>query len=131
MAGRSAGGRAEAERGFFDVFYIWADNLGTPRLITDSANRSRWEWPNADPFGNNPPNEDPAGLGAFSYNLRFPGQYYDAEKGSNYNYFRDYDPGATTVHAHKGRSRLRVSIQPASIPAATFAWRCPQNRCPS
>jgi RHS repeat-associated protein len=76
----------------FDVFYVWTDNLGTPRLITDAANQSRWEWPNADPFGNNLPNEDPAGLGAFSYNLRFPGQYYDVEKGSNYNYFRDYDP---------------------------------------
>src|SRR6185312_5944127 len=49
-------------------------------------------WPNADPFGNNLPNENPAGLGVFTYNLRFPGQYYDAEKASNYNYFRDYDP---------------------------------------
>jgi RHS repeat-associated protein len=76
----------------FDVFYIWTDNLGTPRLITDTANQSRWEWANTDPFGNNLPNEDPAGLGTFEYNLRFPGQYYDAEKGSNYNYFRDYDP---------------------------------------
>jgi RHS repeat-associated protein len=28
----------------------------------------------------------------FSYNLRFPGQYYDAETGLNQNYFRDYDP---------------------------------------
>ncbi len=79
--------------GGFDVFYVWADHLGTPRQITDTLNQSRWEWPNADPFGNNVPNENPAGLGTFSYNLRFPGQYYDSEKGSNYNYFRDYDPG--------------------------------------
>jgi RHS repeat-associated protein len=28
----------------------------------------------------------------FSFNLRFPGQYYDVETGTNYNYFRDYDP---------------------------------------
>lgn len=27
-----------------------------------------------------------------SYNLRFPGQYYDAETGLNQNTFRDYDP---------------------------------------
>src|SRR6266853_1484706 len=27
-----------------------------------------------------------------SYNLRFPGQYYQAETGLNQNYFRDYDP---------------------------------------
>ncbi len=28
----------------------------------------------------------------FAFNLRFPGQYYDAETGLHYNYFRDYDP---------------------------------------
>ncbi|HWH39365.1 MAG TPA: RHS repeat-associated core domain-containing protein, partial [Usitatibacter sp.] len=66
--------------------------LGTPRLITDAANASRWEWPGSDPFGNNAPNENPAGLGIFAYNLRFPGQYFDAETGKHYNYFRDYDP---------------------------------------
>jgi RHS repeat-associated protein len=27
----------------------------------------------------------------YAYNLRFPGQYYDAETGKHYNYFRDYD----------------------------------------
>lgn len=75
----------------FDVFYVWTDNLGTPRQITDTANRSRWEWPNDDSFGNNLPNEDPAGLGAFAYNLRFPGQYYDQETGTSYNYYRDFD----------------------------------------
>ena len=37
------------------------------------------------------PNENPAGQGTFTYNLRFPGQYYDAETGKHYNYFRDYD----------------------------------------
>ena len=29
---------------------------------------------------------------SFTYNLRFPGQYYLAETGLHYNYFRDYDP---------------------------------------
>ncbi|HKT32478.1 MAG TPA: RHS repeat-associated core domain-containing protein [Gammaproteobacteria bacterium] len=38
------------------------------------------------------PNQNPSGLGTFAYNLRFPGQYYDAETGHDYNYFRDYDP---------------------------------------
>jgi RHS repeat-associated protein len=74
------------------AYYIWSDQLNTPRLITDVANNARWEWANNDPFGNNAANENPSGLGAFSYNLRFPGQYYDAETGLHYNYFRDYDP---------------------------------------
>ena len=83
--------------GGFDLFYIWADNLGTPRQVTDTSNVSRWEWANSDPFGNNAPNENPANVGAFSYNLRFPGQYFDAETGKHYNYFRDTTPvlGAT------------------------------------
>jgi len=76
----------------FNVFYIWADHLGSPRLITDTANQSRWDWAHTDPFGNSAPNENPAGAGVFTYNLRFPGQYYDVETGKHYNYFRDYDP---------------------------------------
>jgi RHS repeat-associated protein len=38
------------------------------------------------------PNENPEGVGAFAYNLRFPGQYFDTETGLHYNYYRDYDP---------------------------------------
>ncbi len=33
-----------------------------------------------------------ASVGGFSYNLRFPGQVFDAKSGFHYNYFRDYDP---------------------------------------
>jgi RHS repeat-associated protein len=34
----------------------------------------------------------PKGLAQVTYNLRFPGQIYDAESGLNYNYMRDFDP---------------------------------------
>ena len=29
---------------------------------------------------------------AFEFNFRFPGQYFDKETNTHYNYFRDYDP---------------------------------------
>ena len=37
-------------------------------------------------------NENPNGQGAFNFNLRFPGQYYDKETNLHYNVNRDYDP---------------------------------------
>jgi RHS repeat-associated protein len=52
-----------------------------------------WRWDQGEPFGNNPADENPSGLGAFDLPLRLPGQYFDAETGLHYNYFRDYDPG--------------------------------------
>src|SRR5262245_28784816 len=57
-----------------------------------SDNDFMWRWDNVDPFGANAANENPSGAGTFSYSLRFPGQYYDAETQAHYNYFRDYDP---------------------------------------
>jgi len=73
-----------------NLFYVHTDHLNTPRLVTDTANNIRWRW-DSDPFGTTAPNENPSGLGAFEYNLRFPGQQYDAVVGLHYNYFRDYD----------------------------------------
>jgi RHS repeat-associated protein len=46
-----------------------------------------------EPFGNNPADENPSGLGAFDLPVRLPGQYFDQETGLHYNYFRDYDTG--------------------------------------
>jgi RHS repeat-associated protein len=78
--------------GCVEVFYVHVDHLNTPRLVTDTSNNIRWRW-DSDPFGTTAPNENPSGLGTFVYNLRFPGQQYDAVLGLHYNYFRDYDPG--------------------------------------
>jgi RHS repeat-associated protein len=76
-----------------DVFYVHADHLGTPRVITrPSDNKIVWKWDSTEAFGNNLPNENPSALGNFKYNLRMPGQYFDQETGTFYNYFRDYDP---------------------------------------
>lgn len=68
-------------------------HLNTPRLVADSAGAAVWRWDQAEPFGVNVPDENPSGLGAFEFPLRFPGQYADKETGLYYNYFRDYDAG--------------------------------------
>ena len=82
-----------AATGAATIYYIHPDQLGTPREITRASdNQIVWRWDNTEAFGDTQPNENPSGLGAFTYNLRFPGQYYDFEASTNYNYFRDYDP---------------------------------------
>jgi RHS repeat-associated protein len=73
------------------IDYVTTDQINTPREITDQNKALVWSW-SSDPFGNGEPNDNPSGLGLFTYNLRAPGQYADAETGHNYNYFRDYDP---------------------------------------
>ncbi len=75
-----------------DIYYIHADHLGTPRKITRSNdNRVVWSW-ESEAFGNSLPDQNPSGLGDFVFNLRFPGQYYDAETGLHYNMARYYNP---------------------------------------
>jgi RHS repeat-associated protein len=82
------------EQGKTVPHYIYADHINTARVITRASdNVMVWRWDHADPFGVALPNETPAGATRFSYNLRFPGQVFDAESGFHYNYFRDYDPG--------------------------------------
>ena len=74
------------------IYYVHADHLGTAGDHAARRQSLMWQWDNVDPFGANAANENPAGQGTFKYELRFPGQYYDAETGTHYNYFRDYDP---------------------------------------
>jgi RHS repeat-associated protein len=74
------------------IFYVYADHLGTPRAITDIGNNAVWYWNYDEPFGKTEVNENPNNLSAFSYNLRFPGQYYDSETGLHYNWHRTYNP---------------------------------------
>ena len=68
------------------------DYLNTPRLVADATGTTVWKWDQAEPFGDSPVDENPSGAGTFDLPLRLPGQYYDAESGQHYNYFRDYAP---------------------------------------
>ena len=81
-----------------DLYYVETDHLGTPRTLVSSARQTVvWSWDALDAkgaFGASAPDADPDHDGVpMVFNLRFPGQYYDAETGLHYNYFRDYEPG--------------------------------------
>jgi len=80
---------------YFDgtsLYYVHTDHLGTPRLLAGGTGAPVWRW-EGPPFGEGAADEDPDGNGVqVSYNLRFPGQYFDKETNLHYNYFRDYDP---------------------------------------
>jgi RHS repeat-associated protein len=76
------------------LLYIEPDHLGSPRAVIDPASKAAlWRWrPSDDPFGKALPEEDADADGIFFvFDLRFPGQRYDAATGLHYNYFRDYD----------------------------------------
>ncbi|MFV0665572.1 RHS repeat-associated core domain-containing protein [Denitromonas sp.] len=90
--GVAALGRATGTDGTTTAYAIETDHLGTPRLLTDATRAPRWRW-TSPPFGEVLPEDDPSGLGAVTFNLRFPGQYYDKETGLHYNFNRYYDPG--------------------------------------
>jgi uncharacterized protein RhaS with RHS repeats len=72
------------------LHFVHADHLNTPRLVADATGTTVWRWDQAEPFGNNPADEDPdANSIAFDPPLRLPGQYYDKETGLACSMARD------------------------------------------
>ncbi|MGH3912592.1 MAG: RHS repeat-associated core domain-containing protein [Pseudonocardiaceae bacterium] len=77
-----------------EQFYaIITDLIGTPTELLDPSGTLIWQahtslWGN--PLVPTTTSADTP--------LRFPGQYYDAETGLNYNYLRYYDPSAARYH---------------------------------
>jgi RHS repeat-associated protein len=137
------------------VYYVHTDHLNAPRLVTDKANNVRWRWL-AEPFGTTAPEDNPSALGAFTQNLRFPGQFADSESGLSYNYFRNYDAsigrynssdpiglnGGVNTYAYvSGKPLSHVDprglddanpfgplIPPGGVPAAP-PENCPEEKC--
>ncbi len=68
------------------VYALHTDNLGTPRAATDNKGKTVWQ-ADYSPFG-----KAQITTQQITLNLRFPGQYEDAETGKYYNYLRTYDP---------------------------------------
>uniref|UniRef100_UPI001E4A35E3 RHS repeat domain-containing protein n=1 Tax=Simplicispira lacusdiani TaxID=2213010 RepID=UPI001E4A35E3 len=87
------------------LYAIHTDHLGTPRRLTQADGQAAWQWAYT-PYGDEAPtlgaqrftNEmtnpttGATNIPPVRFNLRYPGQYFDAESGLHYNYFRSYDP---------------------------------------
>ena len=73
------------------LYYIHADHLNTPRLITDASQQVVWRNDQTEPFDSNPPDENPSGLGLYEFPLRDDGTYFDKETGLLYNWNRYRD----------------------------------------
>ncbi len=67
------------------ILYLHTDHLLTARYATNAAGSTVWTW-DSGAFGKEAP------TGTATINLRFPGQYFDAETGLHYNWHRYYDP---------------------------------------
>ena len=72
------------------VNYVIADGLNTPRVVINGADTPIWGWAyQGNPFGEKQPTST-----GYVLNLRFPGQWYDAETGTMDNHHRTYEPVA-------------------------------------
>lgn len=68
------------------IYYIVTDAQNTPRRLIDSGTQAvAWSW-DSTAFGLGAP------TGTETFNLRFPGQYFDAATGQFYNHNRYYNP---------------------------------------
>ena len=120
------------------LYYVETDHLGTPRQVilpgtSASSDTAVWKWDSVasnSAFGENTPS-----LQTISFNMRFPGQYFDQETGFAYNSARDYeastgrylesDPiglrGAINSYSYTGANPLRFS-DPSSRALRLLPW---------
>ena len=115
-----------------EVFFVHTDHLGTPREMTDAAGHLVWAatykaWGAATTEvmsrrvvvadGNLVSEVWEAPVTPAVQNLRFQGQYFDAETGLHYNRFRYYDPDV-------GRF---ISQDPIGLAGGTNSFRYAPN----
>lgn len=62
-------------------YSIYTDHLNAPSVITNAAGQLMLRQDLTDPFWVTPPNQNHAGIGAFTMNLHLPGQFYDSASG--------------------------------------------------
>ena len=98
-----------------EAFAVHADHLNAPRKVSDASAVLLWSVEYL-PFG-----KAVVSNKHFTLNLRYPGQYYDAETDTHYNYLRNYNPaqgrfsssdpaglrGGNNLYAYAGNNPLR------------------------
>ncbi|CAN7442504.1 DUF6531 domain-containing protein [Acidovorax sp. LjRoot118] len=85
------------------AYAVHSDHLNTPRKLTQPDGQVAWQWAysafgdeqptlGAKRFTNETtnPTTGTTTIPEVTFNLRYPGQYYDKESGLHYNYFRSY-----------------------------------------
>jgi RHS repeat-associated protein len=73
------------------IYNVYADQIDTPRMITQQDHTIVWRWDTAEAFGATAPDQNPSSIGTFAYNQRFPGQVFDSETGLFQNWNREYN----------------------------------------
>ena len=89
-----------------DYHYLHTDHLGTVQMATDSNGNISWRG-QAQAFGK--VELDPTNR--ITMNLRLPGQYYDQETGTHYNWMRDYN-GSTGRYIQRDPIGLEAGFNP-------------------
>ncbi|WP_462391210.1 RHS repeat-associated core domain-containing protein [Acidovorax sp. Q11] len=88
------------------TYAVHSDHLNTPRKLTQPDGQVAWQWAYSA-FGDEQPTigakrftsesttptTGATSIPEVTFNLRYPGQYFDKETGLHYNYFRTYAPG--------------------------------------
>jgi RHS repeat-associated protein len=108
-----------------NILTVQTDHLDTPRQLTDNTKKVIWNWAYSA-FGEN----QPTNTNNTVFNLRYPGQYYDAESKLHYNINRYYDPatgrytqsdpiglsGGINTYTYVGGNSIRWSDRTGLIP---------------
>ncbi|WP_316347502.1 RHS repeat-associated core domain-containing protein [Desulfuromonas acetoxidans] len=98
-------------------YQVHTDQIGAPVLLTDATGTAVWSAQYA-PFGQATINSDVDGDGTeVVCNLRFPGQYFDAESGLHYNWHRYYEP----------RSGRYITLDPIGLDGGINLYAYVQN----
>jgi len=88
------------------TYAVHSDHLNTPRKLTQANGQAVWQWAYSA-FGDEQPTTTAKRFTSettnpttgttstpeVTFNLRYPGQYFDKETNLHYNYFRTYAPG--------------------------------------